>query len=112
MYLMPQEFNRGLFDFLIATDEAAKPEAKAAASVEAAANTEPTASTAEAGPAADAEADAATAEEDPSHPWAAAAAAEAAEQGTALHLDCIYSSLCRTGIHQCILNSWLHDFFC
>ena len=118
MYVVLQEFNRGLFDFLIATDEAAKPEAKAAASAEAAANPEPTTSTAEAAPAADAEADAATAEEDVSHPWAAAAAAEAAEQGIAVHLDLIcsslavmsYSSLCPTGIRQCNLDLWLNVF--
>lgn len=78
-----QEFNRGLFDFLIATDEAAKPEAKAEGSSEAAPATQAATTSADAGREADAEAEPAAAEEDPSHPWAAAAVAEAAEQGDA-----------------------------
>lgn len=75
-----QEFNRGLFDFLIATDEAAKPEAKAEGSSGAAPATQAAATSAE--PGLEAEAEPAAAEEDPSHPWAAAAVAEA-EQGAA-----------------------------
>ena len=84
LFITLQEFNRGLFDFLIATDEASKPEAKPEGSSEAAAMQAATATTsAGAEQEADAEAEPAAAEEDPSHPWAAAAVAEAAEQGEA-----------------------------